>query len=134
MYSTDNRIWRYNGTTLDSDYPKVQRRKFAELPRAALAMKDHKGRTMVFIFGNRLMWRWNFRSERMSGRYHLINTYWKGLPRTLDAAVEWSDHYIYFFRRNKYYKMSTYHKVKMKNYPRFKGSAWLGGVCGTTSK
>ncbi|RUS88704.1 hypothetical protein EGW08_003519 [Elysia chlorotica] len=99
-----NRFWRfsYKSRSLDEGYPMESKSAFWEKPRSVLAYRDSKGRTIVYLFGGKHTWRWNFYSERMNGRYHLTSTFWRGLPPTVDAAVEWSDGYFYFFQHNKY--------------------------------
>ncbi|GFN93517.1 matrix metalloproteinase-15 [Plakobranchus ocellatus] len=129
-----NRFWRFTNRTLDKGYPMKSKRPFWRKPTAALSLKDYRGRTMVFFFGGHYTWRWNYFTEEMNGRYHLTSNYWKGLPRRMNSAVEWLDGYVYFFIQNRYYKASKRTKVVLKGYPQFKGSAWLGGACGSKPK
>ncbi|KAK3800359.1 hypothetical protein RRG08_052744 [Elysia crispata] len=131
-----NRFWRfsYKNRTLDEGYPMTSKSLFWKKPRAVLSHRDINGRTMVYFFGGKYTWRWNFNSEKMNGRYLSTSAFWRGLPNQVDAAVEWSDGYYYFFQHNKYFKVSKLTKTVMRGYPLFKGPAWLGGACGSEPK
>ena len=49
----------------------------------------------------RFFWQWSHISEDVSSSFLFIKDFWGGLPDKVDAAVQWSDNYIYFFRRKK---------------------------------
>lgn len=132
----NNKFWRYSysNKTLDPGYPMRSETQFWKKPKSVLVFHDSRGNTMVYFFGGKYTWRWNYKTERMNGRYHLMRDYWRGLPNWTDASVEWTDGYYYFFQNNKYFKVSQVTKSVINGYPRFKGSAWLGGACGSQSK
>lgn len=49
----------------------------------------------------RFFWQWSYVSEDVSSSFLFIKDFWGGLPDKVDAAVQWSDNFIYFFRHKK---------------------------------
>ncbi|KAL8578236.1 hypothetical protein ACOMHN_040997 [Nucella lapillus] len=128
------RFWRFSNYTLDAGYPKKLLTPFAERPRAALNLPDRKGQSSVFIFGTKFFWQWSPATEDVSSAFLFITDFWGGLPSKVDAAVYWSDNFIYFFRLKKYYKISKHNHDLVLGYPKVKGPAWLRGDCGYEPK
>ncbi|KAL8571084.1 hypothetical protein ACOMHN_010545 [Nucella lapillus] len=95
------RLWRFTDHKLDEGYPRVLTPPFPEKPRAALSVRSRKGYSTVYVFGSRFFWQWNPDTERVSSAFLFISTFWPDLPSKIDAAVHWSDTYIYFFKNNK---------------------------------
>lgn len=52
-------------------------------------------------FQTKLFWQWSPDKEDISSGYLHINKFWRGLPSVIDAAIYWSDDFLYFFRHNK---------------------------------
>ncbi|PVD36925.1 hypothetical protein C0Q70_03918 [Pomacea canaliculata] len=128
--SKGKKLWRFSNFSLDPGYPLPLHTVPSEEPRAAINILDRKGRDNVYIFGTKLFWQWSPDKEDISSGYLHINKFWRGLPSVIDAAIYWSDDFLYFFRHNKYYKVSPHTHRLNPGYPMVKGPAWLQGDCG----
>lgn len=55
----------------------------------------------TLLFQTKLFWQWSPDKEDISSGYLHISKFWRGLPSVIDAAIYWSDDFLYFFRHNK---------------------------------
>ncbi|XP_071109541.1 matrix metalloproteinase-19-like [Haliotis cracherodii] len=123
------RVWRYTRFRLDRGYPTRPSPYPPERPVAALGERDYRGKTKIYVFGKRYVWVYDQDRDSREGSYLWIRTFWRGLPSPIDAAVQWGDGNVYFFRKNKYYRLSKYYRAIMAGYPKVKDVTWLSSTC-----
>nr|BBE38632.1 matrix metalloproteinase [Pinctada fucata] len=131
------RIWRYTGFQLDADYPiTITDSNYPTRIHAAIAFKS-TGSTaqQIYLFNDNSFWEFNPNTNSIVPGFPLtISGFWRGIPAGIEAAIQWTDGDIYFFKGDKYRRFDADRRTLTKGYPKDKAPAWLGSVCGSAPK
>ncbi|XP_048729991.2 matrix metalloproteinase-19-like, partial [Ostrea edulis] len=122
-------VWKVIKHRIAQGYPKtVKMHTLHEVPRASVTVTIwHSSR--IFIFGTHTFWDWNPWLDDVVTKPKPIHRYWHGLPDNIDAAMQWRDQYVYFFKGLKYYKVHPSRRMVMSGYPKPMPPPWLKQFC-----
>ncbi|KAE8746417.1 matrix metalloproteinase [Frankliniella occidentalis] len=125
-----SQYWRYTGRKMDGNYPKPISEGFTGIPDNLDAAFVWSGNGKIYFFKRDKFWRFD-----PSSRPPVKNTYpkpianWEGLPNDLDAALQYTNGFTYFFKGGQYYRFNDRaFAVDVANppFPRPAGYWWFG--------
>ncbi|KAG7472029.1 hypothetical protein MATL_G00104250 [Megalops atlanticus] len=116
-----DKVWRYTGFEMDQGYPK----QLTLIPSnidTALYLEPSK--KIVFLKGSEY-WEWDeLANTGVSRSPKPISQLFSGVPSQADAALTWTNGYIYFFKGNNYWRVNKQLKVD-SGYPHSKKDDWM---------
>lgn len=125
----NNTLWRYTNFDLDRGYPK-NISGMPETPRCGAFIRDQYGITRLLLFGDDQFWEWSTGRDVVMNGYPLSTSqYFEGLPKSPTGALRWKDGYIYFFKKDKYYKVHPGSYNVLSGYPKVLPPEWMPDVC-----
>lgn len=125
----NNTLWRYTNFDLDLGYPK-NISGMPETPTCAAFIRDQYGITRLLLFGDEQFWEWSTgRDVVMSGYPLSTKQYFEGLPKSPSGALRWKDGYIYFFKKDKFYKVHPGSYNVLNGYPQQLPPEWMPDIC-----
>ncbi|XP_034238116.1 matrix metalloproteinase-16 isoform X3 [Thrips palmi] len=125
-----SQYWRYTGKKMDPNYPKPISEGFTGIPDNLDAAFVWSGNGKIYFFKRDKFWRFD-----PAQRPPVKNTYpkpianWEGLPNDLDAALQYTNGFTYFFKGGQYYRFNDRaFAVDVANppFPRPAGYWWFG--------
>ncbi|XP_046393280.1 matrix metalloproteinase-14 isoform X2 [Ischnura elegans] len=131
-----SKYWRYTGKRMDENYPMDISEGFTGIPDNVDAAMVWGGNGKIYFFKGSKFWRFD-----PSQRPPVKSTYpkpignWEGVPDNLDAALQYTNGYTYFFKDGLYYRFSdSMFMVDPADppFPRPAGYWWFG--CRSASK
>ncbi|XP_052250032.1 stromelysin-1-like isoform X1 [Dreissena polymorpha] len=125
----NNTIWRYTNFDLDFGYPKAFK-GLPEVPRCATFIRDKYGITRLFLFGVDLFWEWSTVKDVVRAGYPLQTAeYFHGLQKSPEGSLRWKDGYIYFFKKDKVFKVHPNDYSVLNTYPKPMPPEWMLDIC-----
>ncbi|KAL4232033.1 Macrophage metalloelastase [Mactra antiquata] len=125
----NNTIWRYTNFDLDIGYPK-NISSMPDKPHCAAFIRDQAGITRLLLFGEDLFWEWSTaRNVVVKGYPFSTSRYFDGLPTSPSACLRYTDGYVYFFKKEKYYKVHPLSYNVINGYPKLMPPNFMSGVC-----
>ncbi|KAH3707585.1 hypothetical protein DPMN_066995 [Dreissena polymorpha] len=125
----NNTIWRYTNFDLDFGYPKAIK-GLPEVPKCATFIRDQYGITRLFLFGVDLFWEWSTVTDVLRAGYPLQTAeYFHGLHKSPEGALRWKDGYIYFFKKDKVFKVHPGSYSVLNTYPKPMPPEWMLDIC-----
>ncbi|OWF46684.1 matrix metalloproteinase-19-like [Mizuhopecten yessoensis] len=128
LFNNHGKVWRYLGFTLQN-VTQMDRDDF----RSAIAITNPRyGNQQVYLFGTNYFWGFNRRAmnvARRSGYTLPISQFWRAFPRYSTAGIEWTDGYMYFFKKGSYVRVSPNTRGKVSGYPGDSAASWLKSLC-----
>ncbi|XP_045188792.2 interstitial collagenase-like isoform X2 [Mercenaria mercenaria] len=125
----NNTLWRYTNFRLDYGYP-MNISGMPETPKCGAFVRDQYGVTRLLLFGDEQFWEWSTgRNKVMKGYPLSTSQYFEGLPKSPTGALRWKDGYIYFFKRDKFYKVHPGSYNVINGYPKPMPPDWMTDIC-----
>ncbi|XP_061181364.1 matrix metalloproteinase-19-like [Saccostrea echinata] len=123
-------VWKFHEHRIAAGFPKtVKMHSVFETPRASVSVTLWHS-TRLFLFGSHTYWEWNPRTDdTRTTKPKPTYRHWRGLPDNIDAALQWRDRYVYFFKDEKYYKVHPSRKMVLYGYPKPMPPPWLRRFC-----
>lgn len=122
-------LWRYTNFNLDYGYP-MNISGMPETPKCGAFIRDQYGVTRLLLFGTEQFWEWSTgRNKVMKGYPLSTSQYFEGLPKSPSGAVRWKDGYIYFFKKDKFYKVHPGSYNVLNGYPKPLPPEWMKDIC-----
>lgn len=102
-----SKYWRYNGRTLDGDYPKEISEGFTGIPDNVDAAMVWGGNGKIYFYKGSKFWRFDpLKRPPVKATYPKPVSNWEGIPDGVDAALQYTNGYTYFFKGDKYYRFN----------------------------
>ncbi|XP_052772917.1 interstitial collagenase-like isoform X2 [Mya arenaria] len=125
----NNTLWRYTNFDLDYGFPK-NITGMPQTPSAGAVIRDQYGITRLLLFAGDQFWEWSTATDRVKKGYPLsTSAYFEGLPTSPTAALRWRDGYVYFFKKDKVYKVHPGSYKVVQGYPRPMPPDWMKDIC-----
>lgn len=71
-------------------------------------------------------WQWDeIKQTDFSSYPKPVSQLFYGLPSSTDAALTWTNGYIYFFKGTQYWRINQYHQAVEKAYPLSTATHWM---------
>ncbi|PIK62126.1 hypothetical protein BSL78_00946 [Apostichopus japonicus] len=121
-----NQYYRFSGTTLDSGYPLSISAKWNGLPNDLDAAFVWSGNGRVYFIKGNQYYRYNRYSEAVDAGYPRPLSVWRGLPASVESAMQWSNSRTYFFSGEEYYRFNDRSFRVDTSYPRSTVQYWIG--------
>ena len=101
------KYWRYSGRSVDGDYPKDISDGFTGIPDHVDAAFVWGGNGKIYFFKGKSFWRFDpLKRPPVKSTYPKDISNWEGVPNNIDAALQYTNGYTYFFKDNKYYRFN----------------------------
>ncbi|XP_059614020.1 matrix metalloproteinase-14 isoform X2 [Phlebotomus argentipes] len=102
-----SKYWRYNGRQVDGDYPKPISEGFTGIPDNLDAALVWGGNGKIYFYKGTRFWRFDpLKRPPVKSTYPKPISNWEGVPNNIDAALQYTNGYTYFFKDNKYYRFN----------------------------
>ncbi|XP_055700592.1 matrix metalloproteinase-2 isoform X4 [Phlebotomus papatasi] len=102
-----SKYWRYNGRNIDGDYPKLISEGFTGIPDNIDAALVWGGNGKIYFYKGTRFWRFDpLKRPPVKSTYPKPISNWEGVPNNIDAALQYTNGYTYFFKDNKYYRFN----------------------------
>ncbi|KAL1140593.1 hypothetical protein AAG570_000523 [Ranatra chinensis] len=140
-----SQYWRYAGRQMDGKYPKRISDGFQGIPDDIDAAMVWGGNGKLYFFKGSKFWRFDpTHKPPVKSTYPKPISNWEGLPDHLDAALQYTNGYTYFFKKGVYYRFNDRSfSVDPADppFPRPAGYWWFGcraqskgGITGETNQ
>ncbi|KAG8238011.1 hypothetical protein J437_LFUL015289 [Ladona fulva] len=102
-----SKYWRYTGKQMDDKYPMDISEGFAGIPDNVDAAMVWGGNGKIYFFKGSKFWRFD-PSQRppVKSTYPKPISNWEGIPDSIDAALQYTNGYTYFFKNGLYYRFN----------------------------
>merc|ERR1711915_557015 len=127
-----SKYWRFtNVGILDEGYPRNFSKAFRGIPLNVDAAMVWPGNDKIYFFKDDSYWKFDpEKNPSVDNSYPRPLARWKGLPRSLDAALQYSNGKSYFFKAGKYFRFDdvrgSIDETAVPGYPRNTGEWWFG--------
>lgn len=99
--------WRYSDRTMDAGYPKDISDGFTGIPDNVDAAMVWGGNGKIYFYKGSKFWRFDtLKRPPVKVSYPKPLSNWEGVPDNIDAALQYTNGYTYFFKDNKYYRFN----------------------------
>uniref|UniRef100_A0A3P9M586 Peptidase metallopeptidase domain-containing protein n=1 Tax=Oryzias latipes TaxID=8090 RepID=A0A3P9M586_ORYLA len=116
------KVWRYTDFKLDSGFPRLLTNIPGNIDSAFYFAKDKK---LVFFKGSGY-WQWDeIGSTNLNSFPKPIGHLFQGVPSNIDAAVAWTDGYLYLFKGRQHWRVNLQRQTVDKDYPQDTASHWM---------
>ncbi|XP_043985268.1 matrix metalloproteinase-19-like isoform X1 [Gambusia affinis] len=117
-----DKVWRYTGFKLDRGFPK----RMTNIPgNIDSALYFPKNKKLIFLKGSGY-WPWDeFGPTDLRSYPRPIGNLFNGVPSNTDAAVTWTDGYVYMFKGSQHWRVNQKNQVVEKKYPQDTASNWM---------
>lgn len=117
-----DKVWRYTGFKLDRGFP----RRLTNIPaNIDSALYFPKNKKLIFFKGSGY-WPWDeFGPTDLRAYPRPIGNLFNGVPSNTDAAVTWTDGYVYVFKGSQHWRVSQKYEAVEKKYPKDTASHWM---------
>uniref|UniRef100_A0A096M6U4 Matrix metallopeptidase 19 n=1 Tax=Poecilia formosa TaxID=48698 RepID=A0A096M6U4_POEFO len=117
-----DKVWRYTGSKLDRGFP----RRLTNIPgNIDSALYFPKNKKLIFLKGSGY-WPWDeFGPTDLRSYPRPIGNLFNGVPSNTDAAVTWTDGYVYMFKGSQHWRVNQKNQVVEKKYPQDTASNWM---------
>lgn len=101
------KYWRYNGRQVDGDYPKEISEGFTGIPDHLDAALVWGGNGKIYFYKGTKFWRFDpLKRPPVKATYPKLISNWEGVPNNIDAALQYTNGFTYFFKDDKYYRFN----------------------------
>ncbi|XP_059189345.1 matrix metalloproteinase-19-like [Centropristis striata] len=118
----EDKVWRYSGFRLDHGFP----RRLSNIPaNIDSALYLNKNKKLVFVKGSGY-WQWDEVGPTDFSSYPKpIGKLFPGAPSSTDAAITWTNGYIYLFKGSQYWRVNQQQRAVEKGYPQSTAERWM---------
>lgn len=101
------KYWRYVNRQVDGDYPKDITEGFTGIPDHLDAALVWGGNGKIYFFKGSKFWRFDpLKRPPVKATYPKLISNWEGVPNNLDAALQYTNGFTYFFKDDTYYRFN----------------------------
>ncbi|XP_070572236.1 stromelysin-3-like [Ptychodera flava] len=115
-------VWRFENNIMDPGYPKRITDEFHGLPDNIEGAFEFDGNGQTYFFKDGYFYMINWRMD-VVGPFYI--DHWMGIPNKIDAVLQASDRYVYFFKGGQYYKFEHDTFRTLPGYPRTIGDGFV---------
>uniref|UniRef100_A0A3Q4GPZ5 Matrix metallopeptidase 19 n=1 Tax=Neolamprologus brichardi TaxID=32507 RepID=A0A3Q4GPZ5_NEOBR len=109
-----DKLWRYTGFKLDQGFPKRLSNIPANIDSAFYFNKNQK----IIFFKGSGYWQWDEIAPTDFKSYPKpVGQLFKGMPSNTDAAITWTNGYVYIFKGTEYWRVNQNYQAVEKTYP-----------------
>lgn len=99
--------WRYNDRAMDGAYPKKISDGFTGVPDNLDSAFVWGGNGKIYFYKGSKFWRFDPQKRPpVSAKYPKLISNWEGVPDNVDAALQYTNGYTYFFVGDQYYRFN----------------------------
>lgn len=92
---------------MDDSYPKAISDGFTGIPDNVDAAMVWGGNGKIYFYKGTKFWRFDpLKRPPVKSTYPKPLSNWEGVPNNIDAALQYTNGYTYFFKENKYYRFN----------------------------
>lgn len=92
---------------MDDSYPKAISDGFTGIPDNVDAAMVWGGNGKIYFYKGTKFWRFDpLKRPPVKSTYPKPLSNWEGVPNSIDAALQYTNGYTYFFKENKYYRFN----------------------------
>ncbi|XP_014254798.1 stromelysin-3-like isoform X1 [Cimex lectularius] len=125
-----SQYWRFTGKSMDKDYPKLISNGFEGIPNNLDAAMVWGGNGKIYFYKGYKFWRYDpTQKPAVKNTYPKAISNWEGVPDNIEAALQYTNGYTYFFKNKQYYRFNdNTFSVDSTNppFPRPSGPWWFG--------
>ncbi|KAG7521207.1 matrix metalloproteinase-19-like [Solea senegalensis] len=117
-----DKVWRFTGFKLDHGFP----RRLVNIPaNVNSALYFNKNKKLIFFKGSGY-WQWDEMGPTDFSSYPKpVGQLFHGAPSNADAAVTWTNGYIYMFKGTQYWRVNHNHQTVDRVYPQNTAKKWM---------
>ncbi|XP_005930675.1 matrix metalloproteinase-19 [Haplochromis burtoni] len=117
-----DKLWRYTGFKLDQGFPKRLSNIPANIDSAFYFNKNQK----IIFFKGSGYWQWDEIAPTDFKSYPKpVGQLFKGMPSNTDAALTWTNGYVYIFKSTEYWRVNQNYQAVEKTYPLNTALRWM---------
>ncbi|MED6281207.1 hypothetical protein CHARACLAT_018895 [Characodon lateralis] len=117
-----DKVWRYTGFKLDKGFPKHLTNIPGNIDSALYFPKNKK---LIFFKGSGYFPWDEYGPTDLRSYPRPIGHVFNGVPSNTDAAVTWTDGYVYVFKGSQHWRVSQRHQTVEKKYPQDTAAHWM---------
>ncbi|XP_058499953.1 matrix metalloproteinase-19-like [Solea solea] len=117
-----DKVWRFTGFKLDHGFP----RRLVNIPaNVNSALYFNKNKKLIFFKGSGY-WQWDEMGPTDFSSYPKpVGQLFHGAPSNTDAAVTWTNGYVYMFKGTQYWRVNHNHQTVDRVYPQNTAKKWM---------